>query len=168
MIEILRALLFLSFGIPLLIFGLYGGITIYYGKLKKNEREGTNKRNENNKFEPAVSVVVATHNEEKIVSKKIENLLSSNYPREKLEIIFVDDSDDSTPNIIEKYSQGSPNIRLIRFNERVGYSPAMIAGCKAAEGKIIILNDAGSFIDAEAIPSLVVQFQDPERWGGNR
>ena len=161
MIEILRALLFLSFGIPILIFGLYGGITLYYGELKKNEREGTNKRNENSKFEPAVSVVVATHNEEKIVSKKIENLLCSNYPREKLEIIFVDDSDDSTPKIIQEYSKRSPNIRLIRFNERVGYSPSMIAGCKAAEGEIIILNDAGSFIDAEAIPNLVAHFQTP-------
>jgi len=161
LIEILRALLFLSFGIPVFIFGLYGGVILYYGELKKNEREGTNRRNENSKFEPAVSVVVATHNEEKIVSKKIENLLSSNYPREKLEIIFVDDSDDSTPKIIQKYSKGSPNIRLIRFDERVGYSPSMIAGCKAAEGEIIILNDAGSFVDAEAIPNLVAHFQTP-------
>ena len=106
--------------------------------------------------------MIPTHNEGKIVSKKIENLLSSNYPQEKLEIIFVDDSDDSTPEIIKKYSNGSSIIRLIRFNERVGYSPSMIAGCKAAEGEIIIFNDAGSFLDSETIPNLVAHFQNPD------
>jgi len=160
LIEILRALLFLSLGIPLFIFGLYGVITLYYGKLKKKEREGTSERNEKVEFEPFVSVVVPTHNEEMIVSKKIENILASNYPREKLEIIFVDDSNDSTPEIIQEYSKRSPNIRLIRFHKRMGYSPSMIAGCKAAEGEIIVFNDAGSFLDAQAIPNLVANFRN--------
>lgn len=162
MIEILRALFFLSFGFFALIFGLYGSIVLYYGKFKKVVREGKSERNEKVRFEPFVSVVIPTHNEGKIVSKKIENLLSSNYPQEKLEIIFVDDSDDSTPEIIKKYSNGSSIIRLIRFNERVGYSPSMIAGCKAAEGEIIIFNDAGSFLDSETIPNLVAHFQNPD------
>lgn len=145
----------------MLIFGLYGVITLYYGKLKKNERKGTSERNEKVKFEPFVSVVVPTHNEEMIVSKKIENLLSSNYPPDKLDLIFVDDSDDSTPDIIQEYSKRSSNIRLIRFHKRMGYSPSMIAGCKAAEGEIIVFNDAGSFLDAQAIPNLVTHFQNP-------
>jgi cellulose synthase/poly-beta-1,6-N-acetylglucosamine synthase-like glycosyltransferase len=160
LLEVLRALLFLSFGIPILIFGLYGVITLFYGKLKKNGREGTNEGNEKVEFEPFVSVVVPTHNEEMIVSKKIENILASNYPSEKLEIIFVDDSNDSTPEIIQEYSKRSSNIRLIRFNERMGYSPSMIAGCKAAEGEIIVFNDAGSFLDAQAIPNLVAHFRN--------
>ena len=157
--EILRALLFLSFGVPVLIFGLYGGITLCYGKLKKNEQKETNERNEKVKFEPFVSVVVPTHNEEMIVSKKIENVLASNYPSEKLEIIFADDSDDSTPEIIQEYSKKSTNIRLIRFHKRMGYSPSMIAGCKAAKGEIIVFNDAASFLDAQAIPNLVAHFK---------
>ena len=162
MIEVLRALLFLSFGICALIFGLYGSIVLYYGKVKKVVREGKSKGNEKVRFEPFVSVLIPTHNEGKIVSKKIENLLASNYPQEKLEIIFVDDSDDSTPEIIKEHSNKSPIIRLIRFNERVGYSPSMIAGCKAAVGEIIIFNDAGSFLDSETIPNLVAHFQNPD------
>ena len=162
MIEVLRALLFLSLGISVLIFGLYGVITLYYGKLKRNKRVGTSEHNGNVKFEPFVSVVVPTHNEEMIVSKKIETLLDSNYPREKLEIIFVDDSSDSTPDIIKEYSKRFPNIRLIRFHRRMGYSPSMIAGCKAAKGEIIVLSDAGSFLDTQAIPNLVAHFQNPK------
>jgi cellulose synthase/poly-beta-1,6-N-acetylglucosamine synthase-like glycosyltransferase len=162
LIEILRALLFLSFGICALIFGVYGIITLYYGKVKKVVQKGKSKGNEKGRFEPSVSVVIPTHNEEKIISKKIESLLASNYPQEKLEIIFVDDSDDSTPEIIQEHSSRSSIIRLIRFNERMGYSPSMIAGCKAAVGEIIVFNDAGSFLDSETIPTLVGHFQNPD------
>ena len=160
MIEVLRVLLFLSFGVPVAVFGLYGVIVLYYGRLKKNESEGTTEQNEKARFEPFVSVVVPSHNEEMIISKKIENLRGSSYPMEKLEIIFADDSTDSTPNIIKKHSKRFSNIRLIRFHERMGYSPSMVAGCKAAEGEIIVLSDAGSFLDAEAIPNLVAHFKN--------
>jgi len=161
LLEVLRVLLFLSLGIPGLIFGLYGAITLYYGKLKRNEREGISEGNEKGKFEPFISVVVPTHNEEIIISKKIENFLASSYPREKLEIVFVDDSNDSTPDIIQEYSKRFPGIRLIRFHKRMGYSPSMIAGCKATKGEIIVLSDAASLLDVQAIPNLVDHFRDP-------
>ena len=44
----------------------------------------------------------------------------------------------------------------------MGYSPSMIAGCKTAHGEIIVLNDAGSFLDKEAIPNLVAHFSNPQ------
>lgn len=161
MIEVLRVLLLLSLGTPVLIFGLYGVIMLYYGKLKRNKREERSEHDADVKFEPFVSIVIPTHNEEMVISKKIENLLASNYPKERLEIIFVDDSDDLTPRIIQEYSEKSSNIRLIRFHKRMGYSPSMIAGCKAAKGEIIVFNDAGSFLDTQAIPNLVSHFQNP-------
>ena len=116
----------------------------------------------NPEFQPRVSIIVPTHNEESIISKKIESLLNLSYPQEKLEIIFVDDSNDSTPNMIGDYSGKFPNIRLIRFPERIGYSPSMVAGCKEATGEILVLNDAGSFLDVQAILNLVAHFQNPE------
>ncbi len=160
MTEIVRALLFFWLAVPALIFGLYGVIILYYGKLKKSKKRTGHKADK--KFEPFVSIVTPTHNEEKIVSKKIENILASKYRLDKLEIIFVDDSNDSTPQIIEKYSKQFSNIRLIRFHERMGYSPSMIAGCKSAQGEIVVLNDAGSFLDDQAIQNLVAHFERPE------
>jgi len=160
MIEILYGLLFLVLAIPILIFGIYGIIILYYGKLKRSE-ENVEQSTEN-KSEPLVSVVIATHNEEKIISKKIENILSSNYPIDKIEIVLVDDSNDSTPQIIDECSKKYSNIQLIRFNERMGYSPSMVAGVKAAKGQIIVLNDAGSFLDVQAIRNSVARLEDPE------
>jgi len=42
----------------------------------------------------------------------------------------------------------------------MGYSPSMLAGCRAARGEIVVLNDAGSFIDTHAITRIVGRFQD--------
>ncbi len=116
---------------------------------------------ENGVYEPTVSVVVPTHNEEFIISKKIENLLALNYPKDKLEIIFADDSNDSTRSIITEWAKKNPNINLLAFEERMGYSPSMIAGIKKAKGEIIVLGDAGSFLDKDAIRHFVGQFRDP-------
>jgi len=161
LVEILRFMFYLLIGIPIFIFGLYGAIILYYGKLRRVRNKGNSEQGSNREYEPFVSVVVPTHNEEVIISKKIENLLSSSYPLEKLEIIFVDDSSDSTPKIIEEHSGKASNIVLVRFSRRIGYSPSMIAGCEAAKGQIIVLNDAGSFLDSQAIPNLVSRFKDP-------
>ena len=126
--SVLEFMVILCIGIPVLIFGVYGTIIIYYNKAKKTHFEGS-LSNQNTAYEPIVSVIVPTHNEKAIISKRIENFLESNYPKEKLEVIFVDDSDDSTPAIIEEYSKKHPYIHLLRFNQRMGYSPSLIAGC---------------------------------------
>jgi cellulose synthase/poly-beta-1,6-N-acetylglucosamine synthase-like glycosyltransferase len=159
--EIVHLLLLVFLAIPLIIFGTYGLVVLYYSRPRKRRTDAVNRPAIDDESSPVVSIVVPTHNEEKIISKKIENLLSVDYPQEKLELVFVDDSNDSTPEIIERYSGSPVKIRLIRFSERMGYSPSMIAGCKAASGEIIVLNDAGSFVDKGAVRTLVAHFSDP-------
>ena len=157
-VDLLLYLIIFCFVIPFLVFGTYGIILFYY----INKR----RRNENiclkEKLELKVSVVIPTHNESSIISKKIENLLATNYSKEKLEIVFVDDSNDSTPDIIREYSEKYSNIRLICFTERMGYSPCMFEGIKASSGEIIVLSDAGSFYDRETVGNLVRHFCDPQ------
>ena len=110
MIQILYASLFFAFAIPTFILGFYGLILLYYYKVKT---EG--ERDEyivDSVFEPLVSVVTATHDEEMVIAKKIENVFASNYPLDKLEVIFVDDSNDSTPQIIKDYSRKYSLVKL--------------------------------------------------------
>ena len=160
--TMLQILTIFFLGLPLAIFAVYGIIVFYYNKFKKTELPQNSLINgDTTKFEPFVSVVVPTHNEESIISKKIENLLALNYPQNKLEMIFADDSDDSTPNIIAEYAKQHPNVKLLKFPERMGYSPSMIAGCKKAKGDLIVLGDAGSFLDAQAIRHFIGHFNDP-------
>jgi cellulose synthase/poly-beta-1,6-N-acetylglucosamine synthase-like glycosyltransferase len=155
--SVLEFLIFFSIGALVLIFGTYGAIILYYSR-SKNRRSTEVSADE--EYEPTVSVIIPTHNEVSIISKRIENLLSSNYPKAKLEILFVDDSNDSTPQIIEQYSKREPIIRLLRFNQRMGYSPSLIAGCKAARGEIVVFAEASSFLEPDTIHHLVSNFKD--------
>ena len=156
---LLEFLLFLFIGIPVLVFGIYGTILLYFNKSKKASSE---RGLVDTKYEPTVSVVIPTHNEISIISRRIENLLATKYPKEKLEIIFVDDSSDQTPEIIEQYSNKEPTIRLLRFNQRMGYSPSLIAGCKAAKGEIVVFAEASSFLEDDTLHHLVNNFRDPQ------
>lgn len=156
MLGLLNVLTLILLGIPVFIFGLYGIILLHFGMSKKKEND-----EKDDLFEPSVSIVIPTHNEEMIIARKIDNILHLDYPKEKLEVIFVDDSNDSTPKIIEEQSRDSPYIRLIRFDQRMGYSPSMIAGCQAAKNEIIVYAEAGSFMDTQAIKNLVRHFRDP-------
>ena len=162
--EIARLIFYFLTGLPVAILVLYGAVIVYFNKKRGESTNdvGNALINGGSSIEPLVSIVVATHNEEMIISKKIDNLLSSGYPASKIEIIFVDDSDDSTPKIILAAAEKSPNIHLLRFEKRMGYSPSMLAGCKAAQGEILILNDAGSFIDTHAISKIVCRLRDPK------
>lgn len=162
--EISLLVFYFLTGLPVAVLVFYGTtIAYFYKKCPGPSKDNNTESASGSAFEPFVSVIVATHNEEKIISKKIDNLLSSDYPADKIEIIFVDDSDDSTAKIISgAAAEKSKNIHLLRFEKRMGYSPSMLAGCKAARGEIVILNDAGSFIDTHAISEIVTRFQNPK------
>jgi cellulose synthase/poly-beta-1,6-N-acetylglucosamine synthase-like glycosyltransferase len=158
-IQVLQYLVISCFVIPIFVFGIYGLILVYYRRSKTRNTKIITANISG--FEPHVSIVTPTHNEETIISKKIENLLISNYPKEKLEIIFIDDSTDSTAKIIQAYAEKYPFIHLIKFAKRMGYSPCMFAGVKVSTGEIIVLSDAGSFHDEDTIENLVRHFRDP-------
>src|SRR6218665_3648749 len=66
---------------------------------------------------PTVTIVIAAYNEENIIDEKIKNTFELDYPKEKLQIIFITDgSSDNTPEKIEQYS----SILLLHENSRAG------------------------------------------------
>ena len=61
---------------------------------------------------PAVSLVIAAHNEAKCIGEKIRNSLALDYPREKLEVLVGSDgSDDGTDEIVKAFNE--PRVVLI-------------------------------------------------------
>ena len=60
-------------------------------------------KNKDYSYQPFVSIVVPTYNEEKVIGKRIENLFDLNYPKDKYEVIVVDSgSTDRTAEIVEE------------------------------------------------------------------
>ena len=87
---------------------------------------------------PAVSVVVPVRNAPRRIATCIEALLSQTYPRDRMEIVIVDNgSDDATPDVIDGY----PVTRVTEGSARSPYT-ARNAGIALATGEIIAFTDA--------------------------
>lgn len=89
-----------------------------------------------------VSVICPIYNEEKYIAKCIESIVQQDYPKDKLEILFVDGmSTDHTREIIEQYTKEYPYIRIIDNPDKV-VPHAMNRGIMASKGDVIIRLDA--------------------------
>ena len=89
-----------------------------------------------------LSVICPIYNEEKYIVKCIDSILSQDFPKDELEIIFVDGmSKDQTREIVSEYIQKYSFIRLIDNPERI-VPPAMNKGIEVAKGDIIMRLDA--------------------------
>lgn len=84
-----------------------------------------------------LSIVLPTFNEKDNVLPLIEKLTAV-FANTKYdyEMIFVDDSDDETPKIIEREVQKDPQIRLI-YGNKEGLASAVIVGFEKSQGKYI-------------------------------
>ena len=88
-----------------------------------------------------LSVICPVYNEEKYISQCIESLLQQDYPKDDLEILFVDGmSNDKTREIIASYTHKYPFIKMLD-NPKTIVPYAMNAGIKASKGEIIIRLD---------------------------
>lgn len=102
-----------------------------------------------------LSVICPIYNEEKYIAKCIDSILTQDYPKDDLEVIFVDGmSKDRTRKIVEEYTQKYPFIHLIDNPDRI-VPPAMNIGIRASKGDIIIRLDAHAFFPSNYFSELV-------------
>lgn len=111
-------------------------------------------------YEPAVSIVLSVWNEEGVIEQKIENLLSLDYPPEKIEILIGSDgSTDRTNDIIKRF--GDPRIRLIESPARRGKAATLNVLAGEAKSEIIVFTDARQAFEEDAVKALAANFADP-------
>ena len=112
-------------------------------------------------IEPTISVVLAAHNERERIARKLDNLLSLDYPSDKLEIVVVSDgSNDGTDQIVESYRERG--VLLERVDPAGGKASALNRGVARARGEILLFCDARQRIDGQALRELVPWFSDPQ------
>ncbi|MEM5866609.1 MAG: glycosyltransferase [Candidatus Aenigmatarchaeota archaeon] len=112
-------------------------------------------------FTPKVSIIVPTYNEEQTITYKIRNLAKLEYPKNLVQIIFVDScSTDSTVKRIEAFIKSAEdvNVQLIKESRRAGKSAALNIALKSCQGDVVIVSDSDCFwpktILGDAIPYL--------------
>lgn len=117
------------------------------------------KPNPNPDYEPEVTLFIAAYNEKDYVDEKMKNSLELDYPKEKLNIIWVTDgSDDGTPDLVRKY----PNATVHHLDARNGKIGAMNRGMSFVKTPIVIFSDANTGLGKESIRRIVNLFASPK------
>src|SRR3954471_897687 len=108
---------------------------------------------------PHLSVLVAAYNEASCIGQPIENLLAQDYPSDKLEIIVGSDaSTDGTDASVQHYA--GRGVKLSR-GERAGKAGVLARLIGLAKGEVLVLTDANSEFEKDAIRRLVQPLRDP-------
>ena len=112
--------------------------------------------------EPTVSVIVAAHDEEAVIERRLENLLGLDYPSERLEVLIASDaSTDRTDELVEAVGLRDPRVRLLRY-PRGGKLAAQNRAWREARGEILAFSDANATWAPDALRKLVRNFADPD------
>ncbi len=114
--------------------------------------------------EPTVSVVLPTYNEERIVESKLEDVVSLDYPMEKVEVVIVDSSDDRTRDIVRDFfaDRDAPSLTLLAEDERRGLAPALNDAYAAASNEMVVKTDCDSRVAADALREAAANLADPD------
>jgi biofilm PGA synthesis N-glycosyltransferase PgaC len=108
---------------------------------------------------PTVTILIAAYNEEDIIEDKIENTLLLNYPKDKIQAIFITDgSSDSTAAKVAGFNE----VMLLHEDNRAGKMAAIKRAIPFIEGEITVFTDANTFLNRDAILELVKHYQNPK------
>ena len=108
-------------------------------------------------FEPEVTLFIAAYNEKDYVEAKMKNSFELEYPKEKLNIVWVTDgSDDGTPELLSEY----PNTMVHHLDARNGKIGAMNRGMNFVKTPVVIFSDANTMLGKESVRRIVNQFGD--------
>ncbi|MBV8892475.1 MAG: glycosyltransferase family 2 protein [Acidobacteria bacterium] len=113
---------------------------------------------------PAVTVLVAAHNEEKVIANILGALMSVNYPADKMLVIPVNDrSTDRTRHIIDEFVERfAGRIRPFhRTSGKAGKAAALKDAMEFVESEVILIFDADYIPAAGLIKQLTAPFFDP-------
>jgi len=111
--------------------------------------------------EPRVSAVMVVRNEEAIIARKLENLLTLDYPPDKLDVVVVSDgSSDGTVGILGGY-RANPRVATVVKPSSQGKALGLNDGLQKADGEIVLFTDARQMIEPAALRLMMENFADP-------
>lgn len=143
----------------IILFIIFAGLLFTYFNLLILYSSEERRKKELKEF-PKVSIIVPAYNEEKNIEDTIKSLLNLDYPKDKLEIIVVDDgSKDRTYEIAKKYE--SDVLRVYR-KENGGKASALNYGIRRASGEFIVTLDADSIVPRDALKKMLEYFDEED------
>ena len=109
---------------------------------------------------PVVSAVLATSSDAATIRRRVQNLLSSQYPADRLEVIVAID-DARRGATVEELSDLDPRVHVVIGDAPGGKAAALNAGVRAAHGDVLVFTDVAQFFAEDAVMRLVSALTDP-------
>jgi cellulose synthase/poly-beta-1,6-N-acetylglucosamine synthase-like glycosyltransferase len=157
-IALVQILFWLALFALLHTYLLYPLIVILLARKKEN-----NKNVYDFKDLPEITIIMAVHNEEKVIAEKLESVINSNYINDKVSFLIGSDaSTDKTDQIIRNYADKYPCIKFFRFNERSGKIKIINTLFERALSPILVLTDANAIFLEDAFYELMKHFRQPD------
>ena len=120
---------------------------------------------------PYVTIMVPAHNEGIVIKKTVEALLNFDYPKDRYEIIVINDnSNDNTKEIIGAIQSDNPDRKLIIISTDPvaggkGKSNALNIGYSLASGSVFAIYDADNTPEPKALRILVENLMSDDKLG---
>ncbi|MBE0434064.1 glycosyltransferase [candidate division WOR-3 bacterium] len=148
----------------LFFYSLHAFVLIFYYYKFRNHRAGPVKKLIRH---PRVTVQLPIYNEKYVVHRLLKSVVELDYPKHRIEIQVLDDSDDETSDILARlvaeYRSRRINIRHIRRGSRAGYKAgALQHGLKYAAGEYIAIFDADFVPKPNFLKELLPEFNSPD------
>ena len=114
-------------------------------------------------YTPKVSVIVPVKNGASVLDRLMASLLSSDYPREKMEVILVEDgSTDGSYELCKHYEEKYPEfVRVIHRERSRGKPDALSCGTSLASGEVLAVFDVDSVVNPATFKLALRHFDDP-------
>ncbi len=144
------------FGSTLLLVYIFAGYPFLVWLLARWRRRPSMR---DDSFRPSVEAVVIAHNEGKTIARKIDNLLSLDYPADRLSILVVSDaSDDDTCDLVRMVD--SPRVRLIHFEEKSTKSACLNRAIESSSADVLLLTDCRQSLAEDVLLRLIAPLAD--------
>jgi cellulose synthase/poly-beta-1,6-N-acetylglucosamine synthase-like glycosyltransferase len=137
-------------------------IVYFFGMLRNMKRE---KMNFSENEYPSITVIVSARNEEQNILACVNSLIKLEYPREKLEIIVINDrSTDKTGEIIKSFSANHPELIYMETEDTSGRlkgkTAALSQAIEKSKGEIIFTTDADCEVKPAWLKEMVRYYDD--------
>lgn len=146
---------------PFIFLGLYFEVFLLLTLLSKPAKERRERSVTEAAWTPKVAIIVPCWNEQDTIAGTVESLLALDYPKDKLDIILVNDgSTDNTKAAMDVFAN-NPQITVIH-KENGGKHTAINLGIeRSRDAEFVGCLDADSFVAPDALREMITSFENP-------
>jgi cellulose synthase/poly-beta-1,6-N-acetylglucosamine synthase-like glycosyltransferase len=130
--------------------------------LRKLGRHNTDIYRNKDEF-PSISVLLPVYNAASQIDDKLQSIMNTNYPTDKIEIwVGSDACTDGTNERLQQWENKYTFLNVIYFEQRQGKPAILNRLVKETQSPILIFTDVGYQLTATTLPALVRHFKNTD------